>query len=33
MFHTVYSVYIHLGVICVIWASVVCNLDQCRDWL
>jgi len=26
----IYSVY-SLGVICVIWASVVCNLDQCRD--
>jgi len=22
-----------LGVIRVIWASVVCNLDQSRDWL
>jgi len=27
------TVYIHLGVIRVIWASVVCNLDQSRDWL
>ena len=27
------TVYIHLGAIRVIWASVVCNLDQCRDWL
>ena len=25
-----YNVY-SLGVICVIWASVVCNLDQSRD--
>ena len=25
------TVYIHLAVICVIWASVVCNLDQRRD--
>ena len=24
---------IHLGVICVIWTSVVCNLDQSRDYL
>jgi len=32
-FNAVYSVYIHLGVIRVIWASVVCNLDQSRDWL
>jgi len=23
--------HIHLGVICVIWTSVVCNLDQSRD--
>jgi len=29
----VYSVHIRLGVIRVIWASVVCNLDQRRDWL
>jgi len=28
IFNTVYSVYIHLGVIRVIWGSVVCNLDQ-----
>jgi len=28
-----YSLYIHLGVIRVIWISVVCNLDQSRDWL
>jgi len=27
------TVYIHLGVIRVIWASVVCNLDQRREWL
>jgi len=27
------SVYIHLGAIRAIWASVVCNLDQSRDWL
>jgi len=27
------TVYVHLGVIRVIWASVVCNLDQSRDWL
>ena len=27
------TVYIHLGAIRVIWASVVCNLDQRRDWL
>jgi len=26
-------VYIHLGVIRVFWASVVCNLDQSCDWL
>ena len=25
------AVCIHMGVICVIWASVVCNLDQRRD--
>ena len=25
------AVCIHMGVICVIWASVVCNLDQSRD--
>jgi len=30
MFNTAY---IHLGVIRVIWANVVCNLDQSRDWL
>jgi len=30
---TVYSVHIHLGVIRVIWASAVCNMDQSRDWL
>jgi len=33
MFNTVYSVYIHLGVIRVIWASVVCNLNQRGEWL
>jgi len=33
IFNTVYSVYIHLGVIRVIWASVVCNLDRSRDCL
>jgi len=27
------SVYINLHVIRVIWAIVVCNLDQSRDWL
>ena len=27
------TVYIHLGAIRVIWASVVCNLEQPRDWL
>ena len=27
------AVYIHLGAIRVIWASVVCNQDQRRDWL
>jgi len=27
------TVYIHLGAIRVIWASVVCNLDQRHDWL
>ena len=27
------TVYIQLGAIRVIWASVVCNLDECRDWL
>jgi len=26
-------VYIHLGMIHVIWASVACNLGQSRDWL
>jgi len=26
-------VYIHLGAIRVIWAGVVCNQDQRRDWL
>jgi len=26
------TVYIHLGAIRVIWASVVCNQDQRRDW-
>jgi len=25
--------HIHLGVIRVIWASVLCNLDQSREWL
>jgi len=33
IFNTVYSVYSHLWVIRVIWPSVVCNLDQSRDWL
>jgi len=32
-FSTAYSVYIHLRVIRIIWVSVVCNLDQRRDWL
>ena len=32
-FNAVYLMYIHLGVIHVIWASVVCNLHQSRDWL
>ena len=32
-FYTVHSVYIKLGVIRMIWACVVCNLDQSRDWL
>jgi len=27
------TVYVHLGVIRVIWASAVCNVDQSRDWL
>jgi len=27
-----YSVYIHLGVVRVNWASLVCNLDWRRDW-
>ena len=27
------TVYIHLGVIRVFWASVLCNLDQSREWL
>jgi len=27
------TVYIHLRVICVIWASAVCNLDRSRDRL
>jgi len=27
------AVYIHLRAIRVIWASVVCNQDQRRDWL
>jgi len=31
-FNTVYSVYIQLGVIRVIWDSAVSNLDQRRDW-
>ena len=30
MFNTMY---IHLGPIRAIWASVVCNLDQSHDWL
>jgi len=33
VYNTVYSMYIHFGVIRVIQASVVCNLDQSRDWL
>jgi len=33
IFNTVDSVYIHFGVIPVIWVSVVCNLDQNREWL
>ena len=33
IFNTEYSVYIHLGLIGVIWASVMCNLDQRGDWL
>jgi len=33
IFNSVQSVYIHFGVIRVIWASVVRNLDQSRDWL
>jgi len=28
IFNTVYSVHIHLGMIRVIWASVVCNLAK-----
>jgi len=32
-FNAVYSVYSHLGEIRVIWVSVLCNLDQSRDWL
>jgi len=32
IFNTVYSVYIHLGVIRLIWASVVANLYQSRNW-
>jgi len=27
------TVYVHLGAIRAIWASVVCNLDQSHDWL
>ena len=27
------TVYIHLGAIRAIWASVVCNLGQSHDWL
>jgi len=27
------TAYIHLGVIRVIWASVLCNLDQSREWV
>jgi len=27
------TVYIHLEVSHVIWASAICNLDQSRDWL
>jgi len=30
LFNTVYSVYIHLGMNRVIWAGVVCNLDESR---
>jgi len=33
IFITVNSLSIHLRVIRVIWASVVSNLDQSRDWL
>jgi len=32
IFSAVYSVYIHLGVIRVNWAGLVCNLDWRRDW-
>jgi len=27
------TAYIHLGFVRVIWASVLCNLDQSREWL
>jgi len=30
--YSIFSMY-SLGAIRVIWASVVCNLDQSRDWL
>jgi len=33
IFITVNSLSIHLGVIRIISASAVSNLDQCRDWL
>jgi len=33
IFNSLYSVYVHLGLIRVIWASVVCNLDHSGDWL
>jgi len=33
IFNTVYAVYIHLRVVRVSWASLVCNLDWRRDWL
>ena len=33
IFNTVCSVYIHLGVIRVISAGIVCNMDQSREWL
>ena len=33
IFNAVYSEYIHLGMVRVSWASLVCNLDKTRDWL